>query len=277
MDDPLKPVRYTTSLFAADPHEGTYCCIECKQEITRTYFKFKNQYGLNSACNCVVTERVREQEEKERRLRRGRMEQVFSRSIMNEKLKKASFQSFIDRRGSEMVLSASKEFVRTYESRETGIMFFGAPGNGKSHLAAAVHHALDQKGYVCLFLDFPQLAELAKGTFKNHSKISITDIVSAAVACDLLTLDELGAGSLTEFEYKELLFPILNGRQGKLTNFTTNLNLGQLEKWLYKDKSGNILDEQGRLFDRILGNVDIYENTATSKRREDAIKRMRGE
>jgi len=111
---------------------------------------------------------------------------------------------------------------------------------------------------------------------KNNSKISITDIVSGAVSCDLLTLDELGAGSLTEFEYKDLLFPIINGRQGKITNFTSNLDLDRLENWLLYDKYGNVVDEQGRLFDRILGCTDIYENTATSKRREDALRRMNG-
>lgn len=204
------------------------------------------------------------------------MERVFSRSIMNDKLKEASFNNFFARKGTESVFSAALQFVEGYEARQTGLLFYGPPGNGKSHLAAAIHHELNRQGFVCLFLDYPQLVEMAKGTFKNSSKISVTDIVSGAVSCDLLTLDELGAGSITEFEYKEILFPILNGRQGKITNFTSNLNLERLEMWLLRDKNGNIVDEEGRLFDRILGNTDIYENTATSKRREDAIKRMSG-
>lgn len=272
----MEAVRSTTCLFADDQYDGTYCCLTCRKEITRTYFPFKNKYALNKACPCVVAEREKEELETERRYRRGKMERVFSRSIMNENLKQSTFENFIKREGTESVLTASEEFIRTYESRKTGMLFYGPPGNGKSHLTAAIHHYLDRKGYVCLFLDFPQLVEIAKGTFKNHSKVSITDIVSAAVSCDLLTLDELGAGSLTEFEYKDLLFPILNGRQGKLTNLTTNLSLDQLETWLYRDKNGNIIDEQGRLFDRILGSVDIYENKGTSKRREDALRRMNG-
>lgn len=204
------------------------------------------------------------------------MERVFARSIMNDKLKQASFDSFERRTGTETALSAALEFVKGYDTRETGLLLYGPPGNGKSHLAAAIHHELTQQGYVCLFLDVPQLIEMAKGTMKNNSKISITDIVSGAVSCDLLTLDELGAGSLTEFEYKDLLFPIINGRQGKITNFTSNLDLDRLENWLLYDKYGNVVDEQGRLFDRILGCTDIYENTATSKRREDALRRMNG-
>ena len=276
MEEINRPLRSTTNLFADDQYEGTYCCIGCKTEITRSFFPFKKQWALNKACECVQAEHEREQQEAERRYRRGKMERVFARSIMNDKLKQASFDNFIRRTGTESVHSAALEFVRTYENRKEGLLFYGPPGNGKSHLAAAIHHEINRQGYVCLFLDVPQLMEMAKGTFKNDSKIAITDIVSGAVSCDLLTLDELGAGSITEFEYKDILFPILNGRQGKITNFTSNLDLERLEKWLFKDKNGNIVDEDGRLFDRILGCTDIYENRASSKRREDALRRMNG-
>ncbi|WP_167518716.1 ATP-binding protein [Paenibacillus brasilensis] len=212
--------------------------------------------------------------EAERRYRRGQMERVFSRSIMNDRLKKASFDNFLPRTGTEKALRGAKEFVSTFESRETGLLLFGPPGNGKSHLLAAAHHELNRQGFVCLFLDVPQLMKLAKTATRFDSKVTLTDVINGAVSCDLLTLDELGAGALLVDEYKDVLFPIINGRQGKKTNISLNLDLERLEQWLLQDKWGNIIDEEGRLFDRILGSSDIYHNTATSKRREDAIKRM---
>lgn len=276
VEDIMKPTRTTTSLFADDPHEGTYCCLGCRQEIKRTYFPPKKQYGLNKACPCVVAESEREEKERERKHRRSQMDRIYARSMMNDALKKASFDNFIPRPGTESILRAAKGLVRDFEQRKTGVMFYGPPGNGKSHTAAAVHHELNREGYICLFLDVPQLFNLAKDTFRRDSKVTLTDIVSGAIAADLLTLDELGSGYLTETEFNDILFPILNGRQGKPTNFTTNLELSRLQTWFAYDKSGKPVDPDGRLYDRILGSTDIYHNTATSKRREDAIKRIKG-
>nr|WP_306294245.1 ATP-binding protein [Paenibacillus sp. 79R4] len=272
----LRPLRSTTSLFADDQYDGTYCCLGCRQEIGRTYVPFKKQWGLKRACACVIAENERAEKESERRYRRGQMERVFSRNIMNERLKQARLSNFIERSGSESSLKGAKEFVEGFESRETGLLLFGPPGNGKSHLAAGIHHELNHQGFVCLFLDVPQLLKLAETATRFDSKINLTDIINGAVSADLLTLDELGAGDITSKIYTDILFPIINGRQGKITNYTSNLNLERLENWLLYDKYKNIVDEEGRLFDRILGSSDIYHNTATSKRREDAIKRMQG-
>ncbi|WP_312884315.1 ATP-binding protein [Paenibacillus xylanilyticus] len=278
--DPLQPVRSTTSLFAANEFEGTYSCLGCKKTITRTLLSgdvLGGRWGLNKACSCVEAEREAEEKERVRKYRRGQLEKIYARSILNETLKQASFDSFQPRPGTENVFKAALNFYENFESKKQGVMFYGPPGNGKSHLAAAIHHKLNQDGWVCLFLDVPQLFNLAKDTYKQGSKVTLSDIIRGAAECDLLTLDELGSGALTETEFKDILFPIINARQGKLTNFTTNLDLNRLEQWFARDKKGSPLDKDGRLFDRILGSVDIYENQGTSKRREDALRRMRGE
>lgn len=278
LDEVEKGCQTTTSLFADDEHEGTYCCLKCRKEMRRIHVPLRKErkWVIATACKCTVAKMEQEEKERERRYRRMQLERIYSKSIMNDDLKQASFQNFQPRKGTERAREAAEGFVRDFANRKTGLMFFGAPGNGKSHLAAAIHHELDRAGYVCLFLDVSQLFNLAKDTFNSQSKTRLTDIVNGAIQCDLLTLDEIGSGYLTEYEFNDILFPIMNGRQGKPTNYTTNLDLQRLEQWFMYDKHGKPVDIDGRLYDRILGSTDIYENTATSKRREDARARLRG-
>lgn len=224
----------------------------------------------------MVKENEDKEREQERKMRRAKMDRIYARSIMNDDLKWATLNNFIERPGTEGMRIAGLDFVKNFDGRKTGLMFHGKPGNGKSHMAAAINHELNHQGWICLFLDVPQLFNLAKDSNRQGSKISLTDIINGAIAADLLTLDELGSGYLTEYEFNDILFPIINGRQGKPTNYTLNLDLKRLQKWFEIGAKGIPLDVDGRLYDRILGGTDIYENSATSKRREDAMKRMNG-
>lgn len=229
---------------------------------------------MPASCKCAIEKHEREEAEQERFNRKSRLKKAFAKSMMNEKLQNASLENFIDRDGSESCSIAAQDFVKRFMETDVGLFFFGKPGNGKSHLLAAVHHQLDREGHVCLFLDCSQLFNLAKDTMNKNSKVTLTEIINSAIECDLLTLDEIGSGNLTEYEYNDILIPIINGRQGKKTNYTTNLDLMRLKNWFAKDKFKNDLDVDGRLIDRIIGSCDIFENTATSKRQEDAMKRM---
>jgi len=55
------------------------------------------------------------------------------------------------------------------------------------------------------------------------------------------------------------------------------LDLNRLGNWFLKDRNDKFLDEDGGLLDRILGSCDFVENKGTSKRREDAIRRLQGQ
>jgi DNA replication protein DnaC len=277
-------VTTSTNLYADNELEGNHCCLKCQQEMRRipvtiprkegNCIVMKSVFAMPAACKCEVARMQKEEEVRERKERRAAMEKAYKRSIMSDDLKGAMFQTFLPRAGAEHVRREAEKFVDDFERRKHGLFFYGKPGNGKSHLMASIHHELDRQGYVCLFLDCSQLFNLARDTMNKNSKVSLTDIITAAVDCDLLTLDELGSGSLSEYEFNDVLFPIINGRQGKKTNYTSNLDLIRLKQWFAMDKYKNPVDPDGRLIDRILGSCDICENLATSKRQEDAMRRM---
>lgn len=268
------PNKTSTNLYTEDEHEGTNCCLTCRKEMKRVYFGLMKKYVMPSACTCDVIRMEKEEEERLRKLRRSQLEKTYKHSIMSEGLKTASFDNFQPRKGTEKCLVTARRFADEFEAHKDGLLMFGKPGNGKSHLLAAVHHDLERRGYVSLFLDVSQLFNIAKDTFKFSSKVSLTDIITAAIDCDLLTLDEIGSGTLTETEFNDILFPIINGRQGKKTNYTSNLDLKRLNNWFAYGKKGEPLDVDGRLIDRIIGSSVIIENQGTSKRQEDAMNRM---
>lgn len=263
------------------------CCIFCQAELGYGEYTVLGRTlypPLSCKCETDILAKRREEEaqKKEREERRREILKSFSRHIVNDSIRDAGFRNFLPRSGTEKALEKSKEFYREFTRRKLGLLFFGTAGNGKSHLARAIQRSLDSDGWATLYLDWPQLVEIAKATFNRSSDdggqraASIDGIVRAAINADLIVLDEIGAGKLTDWEFKTLLFPIINGRQGKKTIYTTNLDPDRLEEWFSKDKDNKPLDEDGRCIDRILGNCEIIKNNGTSKRREDALSRMNG-
>lgn len=264
-----------------------YNCEECGKRIDR--FEFKPIIATNDpkikiakgtfvfpVCSCLNAISEKENLKRERLQRKNYMEQVYKQNLMNDKLKVARFENFEDRPGTAIAFRETNAFAGKFDRQQRGIMLFGNAGNGKSHLCAAIHHHLEAEGFVSLFLEVQRLFNLAEDARRFSSKINLNDVINAAINADLLTLDELGAGKLSQEEFSDVLFPIINGRQGKPTNYTTNLDLDELAQWFAIDRYGKPLDNKGRLIDRILGSCVVVQNTGTSKRIEDAARRLQG-
>lgn len=272
-------------------NDGAQCCLTCRAENRRKEIHAFGNPGKGGKggpiirpmmfCGCAKERERRDQEMADRLDRRTRLQKYYSKNIIAPAIIDATFDNWIARPGTEKAHAAAQAFDQEFEGRTLGLLLTGDPGNGKSHLARAAQKAIDARGWVTLFLDWPQLTELAKATFDQHN-FSIADIIRGACDADMLVLDELGAGKLTEWEFKTLLFPLLNGRTGKKTFATTNLDLNELENWFKwgrpegPERNAIEIDAKGRLFDRVLGNFHIVKNNGASKRREDALSRRGG-
>lgn len=216
---------------------------------------------------------LQEEREKELAEQRARVRRIYGEGLIDEELKKASFDNFNHRPELENAYRIAKNFATNFQEQEFGLYMFGSVGTGKSHLAASIHKELIQRGYSSVYLDVTQLFGLAKSTFKDGSNKSDQDYIQAAIKCELLTLDEIGLAPMTEYECK-ILFQILNGRKGKLTNFTSNLDLDRLERWFSVDKNGKPLDADGRIFDRMIGSTLPIAIKAGSYRKYRAQQRL---
>jgi len=110
---------------------------------------------------------------------------------------------------------------------ETGLIFIGPPGVGKTHLAVAVlKELIDRYRVHGLFVDFTSLIHEIQATFDPGSPESKRDLLDPVVDAEVLILDELGAQKPSPW-VNEILYLVMNSRYTKRvsTLFTTNYRL----------------------------------------------------
>jgi len=108
------------------------------------------------------------------------------------------------------------------------LMLVGPPGRGKTHLAvAAAKHLVEQKGVRVLFYEQRALLKALQGTFESKSGRQESDVLGPVQDCELLVLDDLGAGRTTEWA-KDVLHDVISHRYNTRKHMlvTTNIPLG---------------------------------------------------
>jgi DNA replication protein DnaC len=137
----------------------------------------------------------------------------------------------------------AQEFVDSYPVVDSGLLFVGPAGRGKTHLACAILSELvATKGVVGLYADFSDLLLRIQTSFRPDADSSKESVLNPYADAELLVLDELGA-SKPHAWVLDVLYNLLNTRYNRkrITIATSN----------FEDEPDTASGEREKLEDRI--------------------------
>jgi DNA replication protein DnaC len=142
----------------------------------------------------------------------------------------------------QWALITSKKYVEEFMPGESGLLYLGTCGVGKTHLAVAVLKELIRKGIPGLFYDFRDLLKEIQDSYNPNTKASELQVLTPVFDAEVLVLDELGASKPTEW-VQETITHIINKRYNdrKVTLFTSNyqdISIGSAYEETLTDRVG---------------------------------------
>lgn len=220
---------------------------------------------VQPVCKCEADLQKAELEVYKNAQREREVRELFSISELGDRFEQSSFDNFVSRPGTESAEKIARYYADNFdEFGLESILLWGAPGNGKSHLAAAVHNHIRKQGKVVVFVSMPDLLNKIKATFNKGNGETEQQILKALNTCDLLIIDDIGAEKTSEW-VQEIIFLIIDNRYRRKKPVMATSNLEP------KDLANRI---GTRSYDRIIEMSQPVENKATSYRREVAKGRL---
>jgi len=129
------------------------------------------------------------------------------------------------------------------KSPESWLVFMGATGCGKTHLAAAIANYRYQAHQPALFVVVPDFLDHLRATFKPESQISYDQLFESVKTAPLLIMDDFGEQSATPW-VREKLYQVINYRYNArlATVITTRYSLQEILDEIESSISSRLVD-----------------------------------
>ncbi|MBC1402116.1 ATP-binding protein [Listeria booriae] len=173
-----------------------------------------------------------------------RMRKIFSESLINPLLEKATFENYTPDSSNELSKRAKyivEKYATNFELKNPqNLLLSGNYGTGKSHLSVAAMKRIalknfpDIKGYnhqaTMMFISTPKLMTKIRESFNSGSDFTEAQLLDEIGKVDLLVMDDIGReikASGNDFTTQKI-FEIVESRQGKHTIYTSNFTEQEL-------------------------------------------------
>ncbi len=119
---------------------------------------------------------------------------------------------------------AAQKLIDEFPVIDSGLLFLGPCGVGKTHLAVAIlRELMETKGANCYFQDFRDLLRKIKDSYNPVSQSSELQVLTPVLRREVVVLDDLGASRTTDW-VRDTLGYIINTRYNNknITLITSN-------------------------------------------------------
>lgn len=204
-------------------------------------------------CDCDIAEDERLREAEQKAEQRERNKRLRSASLMDDKYKDARFAWYQETAHNRDALRIARAYAKGFDStKESGLLFYGAVGTGKTYTAACIANELLDGMKSVIITSFVRILQ--------QIRASEEEIMRMVQVVDLLILDDLGAERETDYAL-EKVYAVIDARvrAGKPMILTTNLEIEFMQ---------NTPDVRlRRIYDRVLGTCTPVKMSGQSFRR----------
>ena len=208
--------------------DGLWRCSVCGEVTRRSLGLFGTTHNFRIRCQCQMAEKAKEEELARQEADAKAARELRKMSMMDEKLKDASFSTFAEDAENRKAYWAAVRYVEKFgEMLKTGqgLMLYGPVGTGKSYTAAMIANELMDRKHPVVMTSFVKLLDRM-----SRFDTADEDYIAQLNRADLLFIDELGAQRGTDTAM-EKVYNVIDSRYRscKPLILTTNLEMADIK------------------------------------------------